>query len=121
MKQLVLKVHPKDNVLVALQNLTNGQSVAFNGEKYTLPEAVPAKHKFFMYDMNAGDAVIMYGVLVGKSTNAYTKRKKDDDRKLQACSRTLCLSGLPHLNGMRLTFQNSKNGRFMDIIVVTDG
>jgi altronate hydrolase len=67
MKQLLLKVHRDDNVLVALQNLAKGQALVYEGEEYILPEAVPAKHKFFMQDMNTGDPVIMYGVLVGKA------------------------------------------------------
>jgi altronate hydrolase len=67
MKQLVLKVHPKDNVLVALQNLTKGEVINWNGEQIALQAAVPAKHKFFVNDMKAGDPVMMYGVLVGKA------------------------------------------------------
>lgn len=67
MKQKVLKIHPKDNVLVALQNLAKGEHVIYNGEEYVLQETIPAKHKFFTRDMNAGDKVIMYGVLVGKA------------------------------------------------------
>jgi altronate hydrolase len=67
MKQTVLKVHPKDNVLVALKNLTKGDKIAYNGEEYTLQDNIPAKHKFFVEDMNAGDKVYMYGVLVGKT------------------------------------------------------
>ncbi len=67
MKTNVLKVHPGDNVLVALQNLTKGQVVNFNGEEYTLRDNIGAKHKFFEKDMRAGDEIIMYGVLVGKA------------------------------------------------------
>ena len=69
MKQSVLKVHPKDNVLVALRNLAKGDKITFNGEDYILQDNIPAKHKFFIQDMNAGDKVIMYGVLVGKAQN----------------------------------------------------
>jgi altronate hydrolase len=67
MKKVILKVHPKDNVLVALTNLSKGAVVAYNGEVYTLQNDVPAKHKFFTKDMQPGDEVIMYGVLVGKA------------------------------------------------------
>ncbi|MFD0750941.1 UxaA family hydrolase [Mucilaginibacter calamicampi] len=63
---LVLKINKADNVLVALQDLQAGQQVAFEGETYTLVEAIPAKHKFFMRDMSAGEELFMYGVLVGK-------------------------------------------------------
>jgi altronate hydrolase len=69
MKHSVLKVHPKDNVLVALRNLAKGETVSFDGQEYILQDAVPAKHKFFIQDMNAGNEVIMYGVLVGKAQN----------------------------------------------------
>jgi altronate hydrolase len=67
MKQRVLKIHPSDNVLVALQNLFKGETIVYNGEEYVLQENIPAKHKFFTQDMNVGDKVYMYGVLVGKA------------------------------------------------------
>jgi altronate hydrolase len=69
MKSNVLKVHPKDNVLVALKNLAKGETISSNGDDYVLQDNIPAKHKFFVNDMNPGDAVIMYGVLVGKAQN----------------------------------------------------
>lgn len=73
MKQNILKVHPKDNVLVALQNLSKGQAVSYEGEEYILQDNIGAKHKFFEHDMKAGDEIIMYGVLVGKAQFAVPK------------------------------------------------
>src|SRR5690606_3617462 len=70
MAQRVLQVHPKDNVLVALKNLSKGEEITFNGELYKLQDDIAAKHKFFMQDMQAGDSIIMYGVLVGKAQYA---------------------------------------------------
>jgi altronate hydrolase len=67
MKQKVLKVNPNDNVLVALQDLAEGEQVVYNGVSYTAKNIIPAKHKFFTQDMQQGDEVIMYGVLVGKA------------------------------------------------------
>lgn len=69
MKQIVLKIHPKDNVLVALRDLAKEEAISYNGKQYVVKEKIPAKHKFFIQDMNAGDKVIMYGVLVGKVQN----------------------------------------------------
>ncbi|HEX5023938.1 MAG TPA: altronate dehydratase family protein [Agriterribacter sp.] len=66
MKARVLKIHQKDNVLVALTNLKKGEDILYNNETYTLVDDVDAKHKFFINDMKAGDPVYMYGVLVGK-------------------------------------------------------
>ncbi len=62
----VLKINRKDNVLVALSDLAAGEIISFEGKEYSLLEPIPAKHKFFMNDMHTGDAVYMYGVLVGK-------------------------------------------------------
>ncbi|WP_430898297.1 MULTISPECIES: UxaA family hydrolase [unclassified Paraflavitalea] len=70
MKQAVLKVHKKDNVLVALRNLTKGDQVAYDGNSYVLVDDVPAKHKFVTNLLQPGDEVIMYGVLVGKAVSA---------------------------------------------------
>jgi len=73
MKGSVLKVHTKDNVLVALRNLAKGETIAIDEHQYILQDTIPAKHKFFIKDMNAGDEVIMYGVLVGKAQNFIPK------------------------------------------------
>jgi len=66
MKKLVIKINHADNVLVALQDLPQGTTVEHEGNSYVTQEEIPAKHKFFMQDMHAGDEVMMYGVLVGK-------------------------------------------------------
>jgi altronate hydrolase len=69
----VLKVHPADNVLVALTNLEKNARVSFEGQEYTIPEIVKAKHKFATTDLDPGDPVIMYGVLVGKARQPIKK------------------------------------------------
>lgn len=68
-KRLVVKMHPNDNVLVALTDLTKGESVVFEGQSYLLQDTIKAKHKFYTSDLSTGDEVIMYGVLVGKVQN----------------------------------------------------
>lgn len=67
MKHQVLKINPKDNVLVALSDLGKGDTIMFENQSYLLQEDIPAKHKFFMRNMLQGDQIIMYGVLVGKT------------------------------------------------------
>jgi altronate hydrolase len=66
MKSKVLQVHPADNVIVALSPLTKAEKVVCDGVEFVLAEDVPAKHKFFKRDMQPGEEVIMYGVVVGK-------------------------------------------------------
>lgn len=68
MNELVLKVHPSDNVIVALRDLSAGQIIEFEGQTYQLPYPVSAKHKFATEDLPEGGEVIMYGVLVGKAS-----------------------------------------------------
>ncbi|WP_423736401.1 UxaA family hydrolase [Chitinophaga caseinilytica] len=62
-----LQIHPKDNVLVALQDLPAGRQIEFNGTSIQLTHNVPAKHKFPFAPLHSGDPVLMYGVLVGKA------------------------------------------------------
>lgn len=73
MKHKVMKVHPDDNVLVALSDLSVDEQVEYDGEMYTLINRVPAKHKFVLQDMHRGSEIIMYGVLVGKAETEIPK------------------------------------------------
>ncbi len=66
-------IHPGDNVLVALTNLEEGETVQYNGEEYLLPNRVPAKHKFVINDLQEGAEIYMYGVLVGKAQQPLKK------------------------------------------------
>ena len=70
MKQRILKVHPADNVLVALTDLQAGEEVQYDGGTYKLIDLIPAKHKFVVYDIPTGGDIIMYGVLVGRAQSA---------------------------------------------------
>ena len=66
MKHLVAKIHPADNVLVALTDLPIGTPVTWDGVTVTTTEKIPAKHKLALQPLAPGDEVTMYGVLVGK-------------------------------------------------------
>lgn len=67
-KKLYLKLDPKDNVMVALQDLAAGTQVdTGDGNTLVLLEKIGAKHKFFLDHVPTGGPIIMYGVLVGKA------------------------------------------------------
>ncbi|MEM6320796.1 MAG: altronate dehydratase family protein [Bacteroidota bacterium] len=68
MQQDFLEIHPKDNVLVALRDLPVGKLIKQKHTVFPLSENVPTKHKFTIEELNEGEAIIMYGVLVGKAT-----------------------------------------------------
>jgi altronate hydrolase len=69
----VLKLHSLDNVFIALRDLRKGDRLEINGQSLVLASDVPAKHKFAGTDLPAGTNVVMYGVLVGKTTEAIQK------------------------------------------------
>lgn len=66
MKQNSLKVHPDDNVIVALTNLQKGEVIIYGGQEIILQDDVQAKHKFTTESISEGGKIIMYGVLVGR-------------------------------------------------------
>lgn len=67
---LLLRIHPADNAVVALQDLEAGQAVTLPPAKWILQEPIAAKHKFAAVDLAEGDLVTMYGVTVGRVTQA---------------------------------------------------
>lgn len=70
MPKAVLKLHPDDNVLVALRDLRNGEDIEVGGCSLVLTSDVPAKHKLTEVDLVSEAPIVMYGVLVGKATQA---------------------------------------------------
>ena len=70
MQSRVLRLDPRDNVLVALTDLRKGERIGLQGKDYVLSADVPAKHKFVTQEVAAGADIIMYGVLVGKAVEA---------------------------------------------------
>ncbi|QOR38986.1 altronate dehydratase [Billgrantia diversa] len=63
-----LCVHAADNVRVALKDLPAGTRVIDGSCELQLAEPIRHKHKFSLSDLAPGDAVIMYGVTVGRAT-----------------------------------------------------
>ncbi len=65
-----LKIHPADNVYVALTDLKAGEKISSDGISITLPGDVQAKHKFVEKSLLPEDEITMYGCLVGKALKA---------------------------------------------------
>lgn len=73
MRQKILKIHPKDNIIVALDQLKDGEEVQLDDQTYRIFGDIPSKHKFAMHELEAGDKIFMYGVLVGKAMQPIKK------------------------------------------------
>ena len=73
MNNKVLKVHPADNVIVALIDLKKNEEVWYENKQFVIQKDIAAKHKFAEKDFSVGDEIIMYGVLVGKAQSPIAK------------------------------------------------
>src|SRR5215831_4707122 len=67
MNSRILQLDSRDNVLVALTDLKQGETIENGGSAHVLKSDIPAKHKFATTDLAMGDPVVMYGVMVGKA------------------------------------------------------
>ena len=63
----ILKINPKDNIVVALVDLKRGTYVTVDKRSFKLVSDVKEKHKFSSQDFTIGDKIYMYGVVVGKA------------------------------------------------------
>lgn len=66
----ILQIHPADDAIVALRTLTAGTKVSQDSQTWSLVESIPAKQKFAARDFASGDVITMYGVKVGRATQA---------------------------------------------------
>ena len=73
LKSKTLKIHPKDNVIVALTDLYEGESIYNDDSFIFLNENISAKHKFAIQKIEIGDVIYMYGVVVGKAKKEISK------------------------------------------------
>jgi len=63
-----LKIHPEDNVYVALTELQPHQPIKADNETLEVSEVIPPKQKFTPMTLQPGHYVRMYGVTVGEVT-----------------------------------------------------
>ncbi|HWG20029.1 MAG TPA: altronate dehydratase family protein [Terracidiphilus sp.] len=70
MADTVLQLDLRDNVVVALQTLTAGTQVRFGASSCPVTQDIPAKHKMALADLQTGDLIRMYGMIVGEVTQA---------------------------------------------------
>lgn len=69
----ILRIHSRDNIIVALTNLSKEDIVELDGVSIALVSDVKAKHKFAMRNFAVGEEIYMYGVVVGKAKNKIGK------------------------------------------------
>ena len=73
LKNKILKIHPKDNIVVALFDLKEGEILNLEDKKISLKTDVNKKHKFALKNLNKGENIYLYGVVVGKAIRPIKK------------------------------------------------
>ncbi len=60
-----LRIHPSDNVAVAILPMKAGEEISIDELKFTLKEDIPAGHKFALKDLAQSEDIIKYGYPIG--------------------------------------------------------
>lgn len=66
--QQAIKIHSRDNVAVALQDLVAGTQVIVAEQRITLQQDIGRGHKFALQPLNGGEQVIKYGLPIAHAT-----------------------------------------------------
>jgi altronate hydrolase len=68
MVQKIIKIHPQDDLFVALTDIDGGEIVKYDEEEFLIIDNIPAKHKLASRDFRENDALHLYGIVVGRAT-----------------------------------------------------
>lgn len=71
-----ISINKKDNLGVALKTLQKGTKFSINNLEGELKESIQEKHKFALDDINIGDKLIMYGIIVGQAISDIRKGER---------------------------------------------
>lgn len=66
----VIKIHPLDNVAVALEDINDGETIEVDGQQITLKQAVVRGHKIALQPIASNEFIIKYGQPIGHALQA---------------------------------------------------
>ncbi len=66
----LLRLSPKDNVLVVVKAITEGQILQVEGIQVTATKTIPFGHKVAARALEAGEKIVKFGMPIGSSTSA---------------------------------------------------
>ncbi len=107
----LLRIHPKDDMAVALSDLAPGTRVEVDGEWLHTLTRVPAKHKVYVRDLPEGALPRLYGLPVGRTTRpvrrgeAVTRENLADLEASAVIDRQEARWTPPDVNGLPTTFR----------------
>ena len=65
-----LRIHPEDNVAVALEPIRADETISVEGAEVTARQDIPQGHKAALFSISAGEAVVKYGYPIGRAKTA---------------------------------------------------
>jgi altronate dehydratase small subunit len=66
-------IHPKDNVLIALEQLSKGTEILIDSQRIPVPDNVPVGFKIARNEVTAGANVFKYGMPIGRASRSIAK------------------------------------------------
>ncbi|WP_322972673.1 UxaA family hydrolase [Vibrio ostreae] len=79
----LLKIHPQDNVAVALSDLTAGTTVEIDQQSITLQDDIPQAHKVALKDFACDDLIVKYGAPIGHAVTAISAGTRVDQDNIR--------------------------------------
>ena len=68
MKRQLIRLHPDDNVAIALVDLKQGERIMLDGVELTVHCPIRLGHKIALADMDSGQKVYRCGMAIGSAT-----------------------------------------------------
>lgn len=69
MKELI-KIHSRDNVVIALRNFAQGENIEVDGRNIVLLGEIERGHKIALFDIAEGGDIVKYGYPIGRASQA---------------------------------------------------
>lgn len=69
----LIRIHSKDNVAIAIQDIAPGEELELEEVSYTAAERIPRGHKIALQNFTVGDTIIKYGNRIGVASQAIVK------------------------------------------------
>lgn len=61
----VIHINPKDNLVTCLRPIAKGETIEFEGVKYTVTSDIPKYHKMSTAEIQKGEYAYKYGQIIG--------------------------------------------------------
>jgi hypothetical protein len=83
-EQYFLRLSPKDNVLVVVKAILEGQEIEIEGVKVKASKTIPFGHKIATRALLAGEKIVKFGMPIGSTTTSISAGEHVHTHNLQS-------------------------------------